>query len=307
MRLRFSGIDRGRHAETAALLCCAVFAALALWLLVRLVWSLVPRGDAALDTAPARVAGAAAGATAVRSIASWHLFGDTPRRPGTGGNASASTLALILRGTVAESDPKAGIAVVAGAQDGERAYRVGEDVVPGARLAGVYPDRIVLVREGAEETLKLPRDRDLAPADIVRPTAATATSRTASNRPTGAVSPPGFAPTAGATQTVKAPADWQQTVAHLRQNPDELMKRVQVVPVLDGGKLTGVRLSAGADVALINQIGLRPGDVVTSVNGTPVDSFERGQEIMSNLKNSNSVRVTVLRDGKPTDITVGLQ
>ena len=85
------------------------------------------------------------------------------------------------------------------------------------------------------------------------------------------------------------------------------MKRVQVVPVLDGGKLSGVRLSAGTDVGLLNQIGLESGDVVTSVNGTPVDSIERGQQIMSTLGNASSVRVTVLRQGKPTDITVGLR
>ena len=104
-----------------------------------------------------------------------------------------------------------------------------------------------------------------------------------------------------------APHDWQQTVARLRDNPDELAKRVQIVPVLDGGKLTGVRLSAGSDAALMAQLGLHPGDIVTRVNGLPIDSFERGQEILSNLKNSSSVRVTVLRNGQSTDLNVGLQ
>jgi general secretion pathway protein C len=82
---------------------------------------------------------------------------------------------------------------------------------------------------------------------------------------------------------------------------------VQVVPVLDGGKLTGVRLSAGGDAALMAQIGLRTGDVITSVNGMAVDSFARGQEIMTGLASATSVRVTVLRDGKPTEVNVGLK
>ena len=43
------------------------------------------------------------------------------------------------------------------------------------------------------------------------------------------------------------------------------------------------------------------------VNGTPVDSIERGQQIMSSLGSASSVRVTVLRAGKPTEITVGLR
>jgi general secretion pathway protein C len=303
MAPRLSGIDRGRTAERAALLCCVVGAALVLWLLVRLVWLLLPRGDAGLDAPAARVGAAAGGSAPAQSIAKWHLFGNTPSRPGSGNGAPATTLSLILRGTIAELDPKSGLAVIADAQGVEHAYRVGEDVAAGARLSAVYPDRVVLMREGAEETLRLPRDRNLAPTDVVRQTPATSSSRATTGRRTDA---PASASQA-ATQTVKAPTDWQQTAAHLRQNPDELMKRIQIVPVLDGGKLTGVRLSAGADAALINQIGLRPGDVVTSVNGMPVDSFARGEEIMSNLKNSSSVRVTVLREGKPTEITVGLQ
>ena len=39
----------------------------------------------------------------------------------------------------------------------------------------------------------------------------------------------------------------------------------------------------------------------------PIDSFARGEEIMSNLKNSGSVQVTVLREGKPIALTVSLQ
>lgn len=293
------GIDRGRQAEPAALLACIVFALLALWLLVRLVWLLLPRGDAAFDTAPMRVGADSAGPVPATSIAKWHLFGNSPLVRGNGGTAPATTLSLILRGTFAGADPKSGIAVIADAGNGERAYRVGEEVAAGARLAAVYADHIVLDHEGAEETLVLPRDRNLAPTDIVQPTPATASSR------------PGNRPAATTTHSPGAPASappaLRQTLARLRQDPQELARRVQVVPVLDGGKLTGVRLSAGTDVALMQQIGLRPGDVVTRVNGLPIDSLARGQEIMSSLKNSTAVRVTVLRDGKSTDLDVGLQ
>jgi general secretion pathway protein C len=310
MPLSLSGIDRSRYAEPAAALCCAVLAALALWLLVRLLWSLVPRGDAAFASAPVRADAAAAGTLPAQSIARWHLFGNSPLRSGAGAGAPATTLSLILRGTLAENDPKSGIALIADPQNGERAIRVGEEVVPGARLSAVYADRIVLEHEGAEEVLRLPRDRNLAPADVVPLTPAKASSRTGPNPSVSAnaglpLSQGASTPAVGAN--VKAPTDWQQTVARLRQNPDELARRVQVVPVLDGGKLTGVRLSAGADAALISQIGLHAGDVITSVNGSPIDSFARGQEIMSTLGQASSVRVTVLRDGKPVDVTVGLQ
>ena len=44
---------------------------------------------------------------------------------------------------------------------------------------------------------------------------------------------------------------------------------------------------------LINQLGLRAGDVVTSVNGAPVDSLARGQQIFESLRTAASVRVTI--------------
>jgi general secretion pathway protein C len=100
----------------------------------------------------------------------------------------------------------------------------------------------------------------------------------------------------------------QQAIDRARTNPEDIARRLQIVPVLDGGRMTGVRLSAGsADASLMSQIGLRPGDVVTSVNGAPVDSLARGQQIIEGLRNASSARVTVMRDGRPTDVTINLK
>ncbi len=150
MARRGFAIDRDRHAGTAAWAACAVLGALALWLFARLAWQFFPHGDADVSTRAPGPESAAAGAPA-RSVASWHLFGDTPRAAGADGEV-ASTLALILRGTVADRDPKAGFAVIAGADGVERSFRVGQDVVSGVQLAAVYADRAVLSRGGAEET-----------------------------------------------------------------------------------------------------------------------------------------------------------
>lgn len=288
--------EHSRAAEVAAKLCCALLAALALWLLVRLLWALLPSDDAALGAVANRAASSPA-PVPTRSIAQWHLFGNTPAQA----SASGSTTSLILRGTLAEADPKAGIAVIADAGAGERSLRVGEQVAAGVKLVAVYADHVVVARDGVEETLKLARATSLAPADTPRAAPGSAAARAAAATTN--------IPAAGATAAArpKGSANWQQTVDRLRQNPAELMKRVQVVPVLEGGKLAGVRLSTGTDVALLDRIGLQPGDVVTSVNGTPIDSIERGQQIMSSLGSASSVRVTVLRGGKATDVTVGLQ
>ena len=294
MRRDLASIDR-RSLEWTAIATSAVLGALAVWLLARLIWILVPRGDAG-DTALHVVTGDAAATTT--SIAKWHLFGNTPLAATASGAAVQS---MILRGTLADRDPAAGVAVI-DAGDGEKAYRAGETMSGGLKLARVYPDHAVVLRDGVEETLTLTRDTNLQPAEIVRqPGTAHSARAVAPNAPATSATASGGAP------TVHASPQLQQTIDRARQNPEEIAKRLQIVPVLDGGRVTGIRLSAGADASLMNQIGLRPGDVVTAVNGAPVDSIARGQQIVEGLRNASSARVTVLRDGRPTDITISLK
>ncbi|MET0232811.1 MAG: type II secretion system protein GspC [Rhodanobacteraceae bacterium] len=305
MQWRVPEVDRDRATGRAALVACGVLGALAVWLFARLVWLLVPRGDSALDASAARVA-ATAGSAPAQSIAKWHLFGNTPGAT-SGANATVSTTGMVLRGTLADRDPAAGIAVISGGGgDGsERAFRAGETVAGGIRLARVYADRVILLREGIEETLALTRDRNLEPGNVVRqrtPGDARTSSSSASAPQSNAV-----AANPANVRATQAPADWQQTIDRLRQNPDELARRVQIVPVLDGGKLTGVRVAPGSDAALIGQIGLKSGDVVTAINGAPVDSLARGQQILESLRSASNARVTVLRDGKPTDVVISLK
>jgi general secretion pathway protein C len=298
----FSQVGGGRRGAAAAFACCVALAVLGVWLLARMAWPPASRDEGALEN-PVHTDDVAAGAAApARSVADWHLFGAVVPKLGAGGIA-VSVSSLILRGTIAQADPKTGVAVIADAGNGERAFGVGDEVISGVRLDAVYPDHVVLLRNGVGETLNLTRDMNLAPEDIVRPTPATASSRTVTATSASAPVNP-----ASSVQSANAPSQWQQQIAQLRQNPGELMKRVQVIPVLDGVNLSGVRLSvSGADAALLGQIGLRADDVVVAVNGMSIDSIAHGQQIVSNLGSASAARVTVLRDGKPVDLNVTLQ
>ena len=286
-------IDRGRGLEGAALAACIVLAATVLCLALRLVRLLVPGGEAAYDGASVRV-GDAAGAPST-SIAKWHLFGDTPAVAGGG----AAAQSMILRGTLADRDAGSGIAVI-DAGSGERAYRAGEIIASNVKLVRVYADRVTLSRDGVESTLTLTRDRNLMPANIVRPSAAPAPGSPRSHASSAPSRADGSAARAISPET-------RQVIEHARQHPEDLARLVQIAPVVAGGRVTGVRVGTGTDAALMNAMGLRAGDVVTAVNGAPVDSLARGQQIIEGLRTAASARVTVLRDGKPVDITISLK
>ena len=76
-----------------------------------------------------------------------------------------------------------------------------------------------------------------------------------------------------------------------------MLSQVQVVPVLENGQLRGVRLSYSGDPALMNAAGMQSSDVVVAVNGTRIDSIERGMQVVETLKTAGSVSITVLRNG----------
>lgn len=309
MAWRLSGFDRSRMAESAARLCCVLLGLIALWLLVRLVWVLLPSGDAVLDAPAAPVASDPAGSRAL-SVSKWHLFGSTTRPSRSAANgAPATTLSMILRGTLAERDPRAGIAVIADEHGIERAWRAGETLAAGVRLAEVHPDHVVLVHDGVEEVLRLPRDTaGLAPVSRNPTPGPGAGAAARAGAPGAAAAPTGAAPYTPPEMAHGAAGNWQETVKQLRQQDvSGLADKLQVLPVFENGKLRGVRLAAGADASLIAKLGLRPTDVVTAVNGVPLDDLARGQQIVEGLRSAASANVTVLRDGQPTEIHVTLQ
>ncbi|MBN8483119.1 MAG: PDZ domain-containing protein, partial [Xanthomonadales bacterium] len=109
-------------------------------------------------------------------------------------------------------------------------------------------------------------------------------------------------------QMAHGAVDWQKAMDQVAGgNAADLARRVQVTPVLDNGRVAGLRVSTAGDAALMARLGLRPSDIVTAVNGIPVDSVARGQQILESLGSATEVRVTVTRDGMPAELALKLR
>lgn len=287
------------------MLAFAVCVVLLLWLLARTFWLLVP-GDDGLSAGPLRSAAVVSTAPGV-SVSKWHLFGDAPQRQALLRDAPATTLTMSLRGTLADADPHSGIAVIADAQGVERAWRVGEEIDVGVKLDEVHSDRVVLMHDGVQEVLALTRDES---KERVAPIPADQRGGKAlRNTSPGSATEPGPLPTFAPPQLAHGSLDWQKTMQKIGGgDPAELARNVRIDPVINNGQIAGVRVSsANGDSAMMARLGLRPSDIVTAVNGVPVDSVARGQQILESLQNANSVRVTVNRGGVPTELTVQLK
>ena len=150
----------------------------------------------------------------IPAIVSAHLFGDAAPTVADG-NAPQTAVQLVLAGVLAVPDPKKGLAIIGPSAAAARLYTVGGAVPGGVSLYSVYPDRVLLDRGGAIESLLLPKK--LAPATEPPPPVAA----------TGPLSP------------------GQRLQALAQGNGAMLGGLVRAQPVFVGTKLTGFRIYPG--------------------------------------------------------------
>jgi general secretion pathway protein C len=219
----------------------------------------------------------------VQSVVSAHLFGVAAPDASTQdpANAPQSTANLVLAGTIATQDPKRGVAIIS---DGgpSKVYAVGENV-GGATLHSVYLDHVILDRGGQLETLLLPRL--LGPGMLGPPVV---------RRPGGSDA-----------RTVAAVDNIRRMV---QQDPSILDQVMRTVPSYDSvaGRLRGFRAYPGRNRQIFNKLGLKPGDLVTAINGTALDDPQRSQEVFNTIQTSDHVTVTLERGGQKQDITLNI-
>ena len=92
--------------------------------------------------------------------------------------------------------------------------------------------------------------------------------------------------------------------AALAAAPHQLSELIRPQPVFADGKQLGYRVYPGRNRAQFTKLGLKPGDLVTQINGAPLDDPARGLEIFKVLEEGGQVSVTVERDGQPQVITL---
>jgi type II secretory pathway component PulC len=84
-----------------------------------------------------------------------------------------------------------------------------------------------------------------------------------------------------------------------------ILAQTTVVPYLEAGAVSGLLLSR-LPTGILSEVGLRPGDVLQSVNEVPVDSVAALAALWPKFQNATEVRAVVLRDGRPLSLTVSL-
>lgn len=257
--------NRGPQAATV------VAAALAALQLALLAWHFVPtRARHLPPAAPLAPAG-----PDLNALTAAHLFGASNAAATDAAEAPRTAVALVLTGTLAVRDPGQGLAIIGETAQNARVYAVGAGLPGGVRLHEVYPDRVVLDRDGSLETLPLPRElAGLAPAAAPRP----------------------------ARRGEPALAENVQRL--VAQGPELIGEVLRPMPAYANGQLRGFTVYPGKDRGKFGRLGLHAGDLVTQINGVPLSDPQRGMEILRTLGSNGASQVTVERAGATVNVSV---
>lgn len=246
--------------------------------LASLVWRALGSGGEELEPETPGFT-AAEPAVDLPAIVNAHLFG-VAADSGDPSSAPATSANLALTGTLAGREPEQGWAIIGASGQSARVYATGASLPGGTKLVAVYPDRVILDRNGSRESLMLPRLSGGA----------------------GSAMAPRVASRGQAASPDASLADSVRQL--LVQNPQAGGDLLRPQPVFAGGSLRGYRVYPGRNRAQFAGLGLQPGDLVMAVNGAALDDPNRGLEILRGVGQGSAVTLTVERGGQQQQVTI---
>ena len=215
----------------------------------------------------------------LQSLLAAHLFGQVSQEL-TGGrldNLPISSLNLVLTGVIASGN--GGYALISVNSQAEEPFAVGQTVTGNAVLQAVYPDRVVIRRNGALESLMLEGVEKPQPSTASRPGLAA------------------FRPTTSSANIVQQTGANRYTVERdqlaAQMRTPEFLRQASVVPV-NGGGFQVRQIQPGS---VYEKLGLHSGDIIKSINGEPVRTAEDAIRLYQQLPTLNSVQVEIMRNG----------
>jgi general secretion pathway protein C len=242
----------------------------------------------------------------IPKVTSWQLFGTFQAAPSAvvaapQADAPDTSLSLELAGVFVAINPKKSTAVILEKGREAQLYGINDQLPGNAQLNYVYDDRVVIKRNGRFETLRFPRD----------PSAEQGISMT--ELPPSSVSTKSGTKPAGGVPAIKRILDQSQKLT-----PEKLVQSLQSslqsgasatidqlgLEAVDGGAEKGYRVTGRTPPHLMNMLGLKQGDILLTVNGTPIGDITKDQSLFNQVVASGQATVTVQSGDRTISATI---
>lgn len=119
------------------------------------------------------------------------------------------------------------------------------------------------------------------------------------------------APLAPPEATFEAPGvrslSRREVDSRLQTEIPRILSETTLFPVTEEGRVVGYTLTRIPEGTLLSDVGLRPGDVLTDINDSPVTSLATLIALYPKLAGAPQLRATVLRAGQPVSLILNIK
>lgn len=195
---------------------------------------------------------------------------------------------LSLKGVLAVSPMKTASAIIAQGKNGnEDIYGIGDKMPGGVTVKEIYPEYVVLERNGSLETLRLEKISDMEGFESKG-------------------SDKGVASSGGSSGSGSPEAALKEIRADILKNPTSFGDYALPVVVKESGKQIGYRLQPQKKGELLSELGIQENDVITQVNGVTLDDQKNAISALRKLSTAKDLSIMVKRDGAEVPLNISL-
>ena len=180
-------------------------------------------------------------------------------------------------------------AIISPANGDQKMYSEGDNIADGVKVLEIFSDRVVVDNRGARQEIFLSDGNNNT----------TSISQNSGNQQRPNSSSQRIQESAGPSAPRKIENLGQQDLRTLR---NDIMNDVSILaqfsapePLLMDGEVKGFRLHLSNRLRLLYQIGFRPGDVITELNGVRLNDPDTIQQTLYNFIGSDQLAVSVMR------------
>jgi len=172
-------------------------------------------------------------------------------------------------------------------------YGIDAEVPGGATVKAIEWDKVILNHNGKDEILELASKSTLGGGP-----------RTASAAPAPAAASAGGGIQSTGENEFTVP---RAEVDNALENMSQLFTQIRAVPHFEGGQSIGFRLFAIRRGSLFDKIGLKNGDIITSINGSPMTDPSKAVSLLQELRDANGLAVDIIRNQQPQKLAYNIQ
>ncbi len=200
-------------------------------------------------------------------------------------DVEVTSLDLKLWGTISGNEKTARAVIEETKKREQNLYRVG-DKVQGATVKMILREEVILTHNGKDQKLTL-EDKAGLSAGLSGRSMAPFSARSGGN-----MSP-------ASTQKISIR---RSQIEDAMANVTELMGQIKIRPHFTDGQPDGLAVGSIKSRSIFRKMGLRNGDVITGIDGTPIETVDDAMKFYQNMMSASQVSVQIQRRGKERNI-----